>query len=101
MRPTHGRSNGSETLLRIQFLAGSTIDTLDSARPPRGSLGASPGVYTRHPCALRRALSLSDWGTARDAAKPNVRVMTVRMEPPIRNGIHRLFEAQVTRNPEA
>src|SRR6266705_1735552 len=29
-RPAHARSSGSETLSRIRFLAGSTIDTLES-----------------------------------------------------------------------
>jgi hypothetical protein len=31
MRLAHARSSGSETLLHIQFLAGCTIDTLESS----------------------------------------------------------------------
>src|SRR5260221_14603620 len=30
-RPAHARSSGSETLSRIRFLVGSTIDTLESS----------------------------------------------------------------------
>ena len=39
-RPAHARSSGSEMLLRIRFLAGSTIDTHEFS------------LQKRHPCLL-------------------------------------------------
>src|SRR6266496_4355045 len=41
-RPAHARSSGSETLSRIRFLAGSTIDTLESSFQKRHPRKPSP-----------------------------------------------------------
>src|ERR1700716_2530059 len=40
-RPARARASGSETLSRIRFLAGSTIDTLESSFQKRNSYGVS------------------------------------------------------------
>src|SRR5260221_11629200 len=60
-RPAHARSSGSETLSRIRFLAGSTIDTLESSfqkrQPGKASCSEVKEIAAHHLQDIRAKIS--------------------------------------------